>query len=224
MAIAASVLLNRAAKTLLDETGVLWSSAELLDYINAAISAVVTIKPDTYVLTSTFTLTNAQAKQTLPSGGLQLVEVTRNLSPGSSVIRQVERNHLNHTDEDWAATAGTPKHFMYDRRNPKNFYIYPQPASGTNTVELVYSAVPTRLTTAADLLPIDDIYENPLFFYVVAMAYAKNAKRGDNVKMNGYMSMFMTSMGIRKNVQDMFGPVTPIENPQGAGMKQGPTE
>lgn len=224
MAIAASVVINRAAKTLLDETGVLWTSAELLDYLNAALSAVVAIKPDSYVLTATFTLTNAQAKQTLPAGGLQLVEVTRNMSPVTTVITQTERNHLNHSNESWPNTAGTPKHFMYDKRNPKVFYIYPQPASGTNTVELVYSAAPTRLTATSDSIPVDDLYENPLFYFVMGMAYAKNAKRGDNTKFNMYLSLFTSSMGIRRNVQDLFGPVTPIENPTGMGQKQGPTE
>lgn len=224
MTIAASVIIDRCEKTLLDDTNVLWSAAELLDYLNAAISALVTIKPDTYVLTASFTLTNATPKQTLPAGGLQLFEVTRNISPVTTSITQSERNHLNHINNAWPATAGTPAHFMHDERNPKLFYIYPQPASGTNTVEIVYSALPTRLTAVGDTVPVDDIYENPLYYYVLALAYAKNAKRGDNIKMNNYLTLFSSSLGLRNQVQFPRSPKTPMENPQGAGEKRGPTE
>ena len=220
----ASVVINRAAKTLLDETGVLWSSTELLDYLNTAITAIIAFKPDVYVLTATFTLTNSQAKQTLPSGGLQLLEVTRNLSPSLTAIRQIERNHLNNSNEGWANTAGTPSHFMYDGRNDKIFYIYPQPASGTNQVEIVYSAVPTRLTATTDTLPIDDIYENPLFYYVIGMSYLKNAKRGDLSKSNLYFSLFASGIGARQNVEYTYDPTTPHENPQGNNEIKGPNQ
>lgn len=220
----ASVVLNRAAKTLLDETGVLWSAAELLDYLNAAITAIVTVKPDVYVLTTSFTLTNATARQSLPASGLQLIEVTRNLSPELTAIRQIERNHLSNTYPDWANTAGTPSHFMYDGRQNNYFYIFPQPASGTNTVEIVYSAVPTRLTSASDSLPFHDIYENALFYYVVGMAYAKNAKRGDLSKSSVYLNLFNSTLGIRTQIEAQHDPNTPNENPQGAGQNRGPQE
>lgn len=218
----ASVVLDRAKKTLLDETGVLWTAAELLDYLNAAITAIVTLKPDAYILTASFTLTNAQAKQTLPTGGLQLIDVTRNLSPAVTAIRQIERNHLNNTVESWSSTAGTPAHFICDGRNNNIFYIYPQPASGTNTVELVYSAVPTRLTASSDTLPLEDIYENPLFYFIIALAYAKNAKRGDLDKSNLYLNLFNSILGVRASVEQAFSPKTPLEN--GALERTGPTE
>lgn len=221
----ASVVINRAAKTLLDETGVLWSSAELLDYLNAGIAAVVSIRPDAFSVTESFTLTNAQAKQTIPATATMLLEVTRNLSPATKAITQVERNHLNHSNEDWASTVGTPRHFMYDgKRNPDIFYIYPQPASGTNTVEIVYSGTPTRLTATTDNLPINDLYENPLWAFIVALAYAKNAKRGDAAKTAAYLNIFNTYLGVSGKAAFQFSPVTPNETPSGAGQKQGPTE
>jgi hypothetical protein len=220
----ASVVINRAQKTLLDETEVLWSETELLDYINAGISAIVAVKPDEYVVTESFTLTNAQTKQTIPTGARYLLEITRNLSPSVKAITQVERNHLNHANEDWAATAGVPRHFMYDGdRNPNIFYIYPQPASGTNTVEMVYAGTPTRLTAVSDTIPIDDVFENPLYFFTLAMAYAKNAKRGDLSKTSNYLSLFANAIGAQGQVEVNFTPGTPNETPAGVGQKQGPT-
>jgi hypothetical protein len=230
MALAASVVINRAAKTLLDETNVQWGAAELLDYLNAGISAIVASKPDTSVATTTFTVTNAVAKQTIPSDGLQLLEITRNLSSTGSAIRQIDRNHLNHSVPSWSVTStstNTPEiqHFMFDKRNPRIFYIYPQPVSGTNNIEIVYSQTPTRLTLASQNIPLDDIYENPLHHFVVAYAYAKNAKRGDLTKAGAYFGLFANSIGTRMQVQSIFSPSTPAETP-GAQQQTigGPTE
>lgn len=223
MSIAASVVINRAAKTLLDDTNVLWGAAELLDYVNAGLSALVAAKPDLSVTTTNFTLTSSTPKQTIPSGAIQLIDVIRNTSSPFTAIRQVERNHLNHIDPDWSNTTGAVvKHFVYDKRNPKIFYVYPTPSSGFQ-IEVVYASAPTRLTTAGDTLPVDDLYENALYFFVLALAYAKNAKRGDLNKAQGYFAAFANSIGVRQ-VQYSFSPVTPNETPAGAGQKQGPTE
>ena len=238
MTLTASVVINRAQKTLLDETNIIWGAAELLDYLNAGINAIVANKPDTSVATTTFTVTNASAKQTIPADGLQLLEVTRNLSSTGTAIRQIERNHLNHSNPTWSVTttsANSPEiqHFMFDKRNPKVFYVYPQPVSGTNTIEIVYSQVPSRLTATTNNLPLDDIYENPLHNFVVAYAYAKNAKRGDLNKANAYFTLFANSIGARAQVQFAFSPVTPDETQaaemQVAGAREassvgGPTE
>ena len=54
--IAASVILNRASQTLIDETGGTWSPSEMLGHLNAGISATVSRKPDTSTLTEYVTL------------------------------------------------------------------------------------------------------------------------------------------------------------------------
>lgn len=213
MTIAASVIISRVQTTLLDLTGVLWTQAELLDYLNAGINAIVAVKPDVSVATATFAVTNASAKQTIPSDGLELLDVVRNLSTTGTAIRQVERNHLNHISPTWAktSTTGDILHYTHDKRNPTIFYIYPQPASGTNNIELVYAQIPARLTLVSQSIPIADIYESPLHNYVVAYAYAKNAKRGDLTKAQAYFAMFANSIGARTQAQFMFSPDTPNE-------------
>ena len=222
MAITAQTIIDRAEKTLLDDTNVLWTAAELLDYLNSGISAIVAAKPDTSVTTTNFALTSSTPKQTLPSGAIQLLDVIRNADSPYTAIRQIERNHLNHINPDWASTTGSAvKHFMYDKRNPKVFWVYPTPTSGFN-IEIVYASQPARIAIG-DNIPVDDLYENALYFFVLALAYAKNAKRGDMSKAQGYFGAFANSIGVRQ-VQYQFSPVTPNETPSGAGQKQGPTE
>lgn len=213
MSILASVIISRAQTTLLDATGVLWPQAELLDYLNAGITAIIAVKPDANTATASFTVTNGQAKQTIPSDGIEFLDVVRNLSGTGTAIRQIERNHLNHIAPTWpnTATTGDILHYMHDKRNPTIFYIYPQPSSGTHNVELVYTQLPARLTSVSQTLPIADIFEGPLHNYVVAYAYAKNAKRGDLTKAQAYFAMFANSIGARTQAQFEFAPKTPDE-------------
>ncbi len=223
MALLASVIINRASKSLLDDTNVLWGAAELLDYLNAGISAIVASKPDTSITTTNYALTSGTPKQTLPSGGIELIDIIRNAASPYTAIRQIERNHLNHIDPDWSNTTGAVvKHFTYDKRNPGVFYVYPTPSSALS-IEISYASSPTRVTSAATNIPLDDIYENALYFFILALAYAKNAKRGDLTKGQMFFAAFANSIGVRQ-VQYAFSPVTPDETPAGAGSKQGPTE
>jgi len=222
MTILAQTIIDRAEATLLDSTNVLWSAAELLDYLNAGVAAIAASKPDVSVTTTNVTLTSGTPKQSLPADGIQLLDVIRNTSAPYTAIRQIERNHLNHIDVDWANTTGSAvKHFVYDKRNPKIFWVYPTPSTGFQ-IEIVYASVPTRLTLVSQNIPVDDIYENALYFFVLALAYAKNAKRGDLFKAQAYFSAFANSIGVRQ-VQYAFSPTTPVENPTG-DKKQGPTE
>lgn len=208
--ITAATVLNRAAKTLLDETGVTWARTELLDYLNAAITAIVAAKPDVYTLNQPFTLA-AGSKQQLPLGGIQILDCVRNLgangtTPGT-VIRQVERSALDHSNPEWHVELGQKVlHFVADKRDPRTFYIYPT-VSGAWNIELVFAAHPPRITVDTTVLPIDDLYENPLHAYVVGYAYAKNSKRQDLNKMQGYMAIFAQSIGTKSQVQFAIAPV-----------------
>ena len=77
MAIAASVVIDKAATTLYDETNIRWTEAELLSYLNEGILAVLAYKPDAYVVDAAVALV-AGSRQTIPSTGVELLDVMRN--------------------------------------------------------------------------------------------------------------------------------------------------
>lgn len=206
MALQASVVLNRAETTLFDDTNVRWSAAELLDYLNAAISAVMINKPDAYALTSNVPLVVGSSKQEIAAAALQLVDIHRVTNGGA--MRQIQRNHLDHTNQDWHTTSGVPKHFVLDPRNVRVFWVYPVPSVATSVEMTVYST-PTRLTAASDLIPFNDLYENPLYYYTVGMAYAKNTTRGDLAKATAYFTLFANSIGAKSQVQFALSPMPP---------------
>lgn len=211
--ITGNVIITRAQKTLLDETGVSWSTAELLDYLVAGFRAIVATKPDAYIVHDPVFALAAGTLQTLPAGGVQILDVIKNSAGGA--VRQIEKDWLDHSNPTWhAATAAPTLHYISDKRNPKHFHVFP-PAVGGATVEAIYSSLPPAYTDPTTAIPLDDFYDGPLHNWIVAYAYAKNSKRGDLNKSNAYFTLFGNAIGMKTTVQMAFAPLTPDEAPRG---------
>lgn len=202
MALAASVVLNRAAKTLLDETGAQWPPDELLDYLRAAINWIASQKPNVYTVTGPLTCTAGHI-QSLPSDGLTLVKVD---SSSAGAVTLVTETDLDAVQPSWRALpAGPAKHYLFDTRDPERFMVYPPSAAG-QVITATWSAVPPRLESASDAIPLKDIYENPLHWVTVAMAFLKNSMRGDLGKSQAYFQLAAGVLGISLKMQAMTAP------------------
>lgn len=181
MAIAASVILDRAATTLLDSSHVAWAAAELLDYLNAAQRVVVQVKADAYPKLASRALV-AGVDQTLPADGLSVINVLRN-TVSKRACKQTGLEALNSWYPDWAAE--TPRtdvrEWVSDQRSPQRFMVYP-PNDGTGSVEVLYGATPAVLAAASDNISLADSYEPALYQGVLHFAYAKNSRRQDLAK------------------------------------------
>lgn len=201
------VILDRADKTLFDETNVHWSSAELLDYLNAGITATVANKPDAYTQRGNITLVSGTV-QTVPAGGTQILDVLRNAA--GRAITQKDRNSIDHSNETWHAQAETASilHWCYDDRDPESFLVFP-PALAATTVYGRWSARPTRIAAETDTFPLPDIYESALHFWVVGMALLRTSKRGDMNKGQAWLTLWANSIGARNQIQSMFAPLPP---------------
>lgn len=181
-------ILNRASIILQDPTNIRWTAAELLDWLNEGQREVVLAKPNASVKNTSKQLA-AGTKQTIPTDGVSLVDVVRNLgtdgsTPGNA-IRLVTREILDAQVNNWhaATPAATVKHFTYTPLDPKTFYVYPpQPASGQGYVEIIYSAAPTD-AAANGTITLDDIYTTALLNYVLYRAYSKDAEYAANTQL-----------------------------------------
>lgn len=198
-------LIDRVNDTLQDTTNVRWPTAELLRYLNDGQREVVLLRPDSSVTTQAIQLAANETKQALPSTGIRLLDVTRNMgatgyTPGGAV-RLISREVLDTQVPTWHSDTGQTavKHYMFDPRSPKQFYVYPRVHASTQVwVELVYSSAPTDVAALGNTITLDDIYANALVDFVLYRAYSKDAEYAANVaySQQRYQS-FLTSLGVK---------------------------
>jgi hypothetical protein len=191
MAIQAQTIISRASKTLSDPNAVAWSSAELLDYLNAGQRAVCHVNRDAYTKVDNVTLT-AGVIQTLPADGLVIVRALYNVGSGRA-IRHVGFDALNTSLSTWASSTQATDVLEYaaDSREWKTFFVNP-PNNGNGVIKMMYGAIPPVLTSQTQNIALPDTYDTALWAYVCAMAYAKNTRRQDLQKSAGMMQMFMS--------------------------------
>lgn len=229
MAITSYSIITRAGTILQDTTNVRWPLTELVQWFNDGQREIALLKPEASVTNTTLQLTSGNTKQTLPSAAIRLIDVVRNMgtdgdTPGSAV-RLVMREVLDAQRPNWHSEAGAPtiKHFMFDKRDPKTFYVYPKPSSGVY-LELVYSVSPTDVTESngavSGNLSLDDIYSNAVLDYVLYRAYSKDAEYAANAERAvAHYQAFAASIGARTttdagsnpNANSVFNPNNPVQ-------------
>lgn len=204
MAQTPSEILTRAGDILQDQTSVRWPQDELLRYLNDGRRELAIHRPDIYSYSTVATLV-AGSKQTIPSDGNRFLDAVRNVSAADVIgraVRVVEREILDAQVPNWhTETASTSlKHFMFDERSPKTYYVYP-PASAGHKLEIVYSRSPVDITTlqlsSTSVLENEDIYAGVLLDYILYRAFSKDAEYAGNLQRSGmHYQMFANSLGI----------------------------
>jgi hypothetical protein len=180
MPIAATELLSRCGDILQDVTNVRWAVPELLRWANDAARETILRRPAARALAKVLTLA-AGTKQALPAGGIELLDVVRNIAadgttPGR-IVRRVDRQLLDDQNPDWhnLRAAAKVKHYTFDERAPSIFYCYPPAVAGAK-VEVLYSELPPTLTAAEDTLDMGAEYINVLVHYMVFRALSKDSE------------------------------------------------
>lgn len=206
----ASDIINRARIVLNDADGIRWLDNELLGWINDGQRVIALVRPDSCVSNSVVTLV-AGTKQSLPSDGLRLLDVVRNIAAdgsGARTVRHVDRDVLDTQNVSWHTDTGAQlvKNYIYDNRDPKNFYVYP-PALTSSKLEIIYSKNPTDVTATSSTIAVADIYADPLLNYVLHRAYSKDAEFAQNFQLSGtYLQIFQSMLGIKTSKDAAFSP------------------
>lgn len=191
---------NRARRVLQDTTpgGTRWLDAELLDWINDAQREAVNLKPSAYSEVTDRTLV-AGTKQTLPTGGICLLSIVRNV--GGKAVRRVDRNILDSENPDWhtATASATVEHYVFDEDAPDTFWVYPpQPGSGMGAVQIIHSKAPADLGSLASTITLNDMYANAILDYVLYRAYSKDTDYAGNLqRASNHMAAFGSSLGVK---------------------------
>lgn len=184
MALTAGDVLTRVKDILHDTGAVRWTEAELLRWLNDGRRELCIQRPDIYAYTAIISLI-AGTKQSIPSDGERFIDATRNfasdgVTPGRAV-RIIEREHLDAARPAWhtEAAGSHVKHFMFDERVPKTFYVYPA-ATTSMRLEIVYSQTPVEITLTTTELVAEALYVLALIDYVLYRAYSKDAEDQGN--------------------------------------------
>ena len=199
-------VIDRAVVVLNDTTNVRWTKSELLLWFNDAQRAVVNRRPDSNSVNEDYTTAGqsaaANTKQTLPATGLRLLKVVRNTAgPAITHIRQDILDEQVRSWHDTSSPVTDVRHFIFDDRDPKSFYLYPAPAT-THSVEIVYSVSPSDVTvsdfaTDTQTIALDDTYANALLDYMLYRAYSKDAEYAENAqRAQLHLQIFESALGM----------------------------
>jgi hypothetical protein len=216
--VTAKTIIDKAAIQLIDLTNIRWTRAELLSWLNDGMRQIVLIQPSATSTTAAVKLV-AGTRQTLPSGGWLLLQMYRNMGTSGSTpgraIRLVSRELLDNFNPDWhtAAAAAEVRNYIYDTQDQTAFYVYP-PNTGTQYIEMNYSAQPTDLADENNVIPIFDIYQSALTDYILYRACSKDAEYAPGLQLaQGYMATFVAAVQGKAGTEAMNDPVQSL-NPR----------
>lgn len=221
--ILASAIFDKALELLVDEAGIRWQPEKLRGWLNTGQRELVVLKPNALTKNEAVAVV-AGSKQTLPAAGLVLIDVIRNMGDGGTTpgraITSISRDALDTVMPDWHSMEGSAvaKHYVYDVRDPKTFYLYPpQPADTTQQVEIVYSVAPVDLTAATQPIAVDDIYEGCMIDYVLYRAYSKDGVSPGNKELAlAHYQAFQTALGVKLTGEAGIAPKYPPRTAQQA--------
>lgn len=195
-------VLNKAKVILQDPGSVRYSNTNLLQFLNDGQREVVLHRPDAALVSGSFACATG-SKQTLPATGNRLVDIVRNTN-GKSVT-QIARKTLDQNLLNWhEAVAGSDgiEHFVYETIDPKNFYVYPKAASGTHSIDIIYSTTPSNIAisnfaTSTETINIDDVYANCLTDYVLYRSYQIDSDEGNIQRSAMHFQAFAQSLSVK---------------------------
>lgn len=196
-------VIGRVNTQLVDVAWMRWTKAELLDYYNDAIRAVIIVRPDAGEMSEKLTCV-AGTKQQLPDGANRLLDISRVV--GGRVVRPVPRDVLDSQFPDWHFSNGMIESYCYDEQTPKTFYVFPGAAEGTQ-LDAVISRVPVPVTISqvesGELVPLDELYTNPIIEWMLYRCFSKDSQNGavNNQLAQQHYQAFNDQLGIKTQAE-----------------------
>lgn len=191
--------------TLVDTTGTRWPDLELLNGYNNAVLAVVNLRPDASTKNISFTTEAGKSKQVLPSDGLRWMDIVYDVSSGNP-IRKTDRTTLDDQIPNWHNSTGNRvTNWVFDERDPKTAYVYPQPADAVE-IQIIYSVAPSAVAITdfendTTTISIDDSYFNAIKEYMLYEAYSKDADYASNAsRAAAHYNKFERTLGNKSGV------------------------
>lgn len=188
------------------------STASWIKYLNAAIRALILVRPDAGATTEAVQLV-AGIKQSIPTAALRLLDITRNMGvdglTAGKIITPSKRQHIDYSNLLWPAGTGETyiENYSYDANVPDIFYVTPPVSSSTNVyVEMSTSQLPTAITATGDTVDVNDIYFEPIIQFMLYKAYNADDEGVEFEKGQAHLNNFFTLLQIEMQSSGVMGP------------------
>jgi hypothetical protein len=188
------------------------STATWIKYLNAAVRALILVRPDAGAVTESVQLV-AGIKQTLPTAALRLLDISRNMgtdgATAGKIITPSDRSHIDYSNLLWPAATGQTyiDNFAYDSNVPRTYYVTPPVHSVTAVyVEMTTSQLPTTMTTTGSDDGIEDIFFEPIIQFILWKAYSADDEGLEFAKAKDYFNTFLQLLGIEQQTSQIAGP------------------
>ena len=201
-----SAITARVAETLQDDSNVTWTAAQLIEWINDALRALVSARPDVSVVTASVELTANSTKQVLSAAtDLRFIDATRNmgtdgLTPGRTV-RLGDKTALDAFVPGWHSETGQAavKEFMFDEARPREFWVYPRTHATTPMyLEVIKQVMPATITAVGNTLPVDETYAPVLIDWMLWRSFSRDSENTPNAQRAGsHRASFYQQLGIK---------------------------
>lgn len=198
-----SQLIERASRDLVDLRFVRWSKAELIDFLNDGIAAVLIRRPDLARVTATVE-EHTGNRVTLPNDAYCLLSVN---FINDIATQFVDIHKLNQLYPRWRVTQGDPVCWTKNDGDNVSYWLYPSPTTPV-TIEHEYSRV-TRVDENSDF-PLPSIYEGLVLDFIMYRAYSKDSENASEAnKAQLHFQAFGVALGdktqtdtLKKQVRD----------------------
>ncbi|HBM0098355.1 TPA: hypothetical protein LT061_004923 [Salmonella enterica subsp. enterica serovar Blitta] len=193
-------IIGRVNTQLMDTLMMRWPLAELCDYYNDAVRAIILVRPDAGASVETLKC-EPGSRQSLPDGALRIIDVIR-LTDGNALL-PVPRDVLDHDYPDWHMMTGAPERYVYSEVTPRIFYLFPAPDECIS-IDAVICRIPAVVTISSlednTEIRIDEAYVNPLVDWMLFRAFSKDVAGGANsAQAMQHYQAFADQMGIKQN-------------------------
>ncbi|WP_274882439.1 DUF6682 family protein [Vibrio harveyi] len=196
-------MIDQAARLVVDKPMIRWDLAFWIDAYNAAVKAILAVRPD--ALTGTLTVTCvAGSTQSKPDNARYLIDVIRNEN-GKAITGPTDLKMFNDYRPDWRTQPeqSEASTYLYDERNLEHFYLYPPVTAGTK-IEAVFALEPTSVAesdytnnTPAQLNPM---YDNAVIEWLVYRAFSEDSEiTANNARAQTALNSFRMLLGDKTN-------------------------
>lgn len=185
-----------AARVLISDDNALmperFSDTDMLGFVNQAMKRACMSRPDLFITNEDITPTVDQVEQELSSNITRIMEVHRVV--GGGAIGEVDKETMDRSAPNWTIEdSGTPVNWMRHPRNPRRYFLYPPPITGTQiTVE--YVKVPSDYALS-DTIALADSYKSAIIDCVVYLAEVVDNEHVESERAKVFFNSFMQALG-----------------------------